>query len=151
MKATNIQSYTVKTVFSICFSISSNLLFHIFMCFLLLAFFLASRFFTTDDLPGLAYCVTQDSFIFSQKFSSQAFFLSLSAFLTNGGAQGTPSLPVYSFSFFLSLSFQCASARQTGSSLILAFYLCFLSVLWLICPFIPFFTVCPPLFLILIS
>ena len=133
MKATNIQSYTVKTVFSFCFSISSNLLFHIFMCFLLLAFFLASRFFTTDDLPGLAYCVTWDSFIFSLNILISSLF-SLSFCLLNKWwcAQGTPSLPVYSFSFFLSfflsLSFRCASARQTGSSLILALCLCFLSV-----------------------
>ena len=48
-------------------------------------------------LPGIPFST-------SYKFSSQAFFLSLSAFLTNGGAQGTPSLPVYSFSFFLYLS-----------------------------------------------
>ena len=40
--------------------------------------------------------------------------------------------------FFLSLSFWCASARWTGSSLILALCLCFLSVFWLICLSLPF-------------
>ena len=103
MKATNIQSYTVKTVFSFCFSISSNLLFHIFMCFLLLAFFLASRFFTTDDLPGLAYCVTWDSFIFSLKILISSLF-SLSFCLLNKCWCSRYSFLACLLFFFLSFS-----------------------------------------------
>ena len=122
--------------------------------FFLLPFFftflLASCWFATDDLPGLANCVTWYSFLFSLYIFIPSFSFLCFCFFNKGWCSR------YSFQacllfFFLSLSFWCTSERQTGSSLILAFYLCFLSVLWLICPSIPFFTVCPPLFLVLIS